>query len=116
MKRVAGPYADRLLIPHGPPPQGVIVRDLKVGKGPALKKDDDFLTRYISLTYDEAWPIEPYWRSPSAYTFEVGSYKKGWEVGLGGIRVGGMRELIVPSKMAYGEGARVYIVQVLKLI
>jgi peptidylprolyl isomerase len=115
LKRVAGPYSNRLLIPSGPAPEQVIVRDLKVGKGPVLQKNDNFLTRYLSLTYDDAYPIEPYWGAPSTYTFELGSYKKGWEVGLRGIRVGGMRELIVPSEMAYGEGARVYVIQALKL-
>ena len=115
LKQVAGPYSKRLLIPHGPAPEQVVVRDLKVGTGPVLKKNDNFLTRYLSLTYEDAYPIEPYWGEPSVYTFELGSYKKGWEVGLRGIRVGGMRELIVPSEMAYGEGARVYVVEALKL-
>ena len=115
LKRVAGRYSNRLLIPHGAPPKHVVVRDLKRGDGPPLRDDDDFLVRYVSFTYEKAWAIEPYWRSPTTYTFGLGTYKKGWEVGLKGIRIGGMRELIVPSSMAYGDGARVYVVQPLKL-
>ncbi len=115
LKRVAGPYAKRLLIPHGPAPKQVVIRDLKVGKGPVLQSGDNFLARYVDMTYDEAYVAEPYWHSPSTYLFDWGGYKKGWEVGLRGIRVGGMRELIVPSRMAYKNGARVYIVQALKL-
>lgn len=115
LKRVAGPYSKRLLIPHGPAPKQVVIRDLKIGKGPVLHHGDNFLARYVDLTYGEAYVAEPYWHSPSNYVFGLGSYKKGWEVGLRGIRVGGMRELIVPSRMAYKNGARVYIVQALKL-
>lgn len=115
LKRVAGPHAKRLLIPHGPAPERVVIRDLKVGKGPLLRDGDNFLARYVSFTYDEGWAAEPYWDSPSTYTFGLGSYKEGWERGLEGIRVGGVRELIVPSEMAYGNGARVYIVEALKL-
>lgn len=115
LKKVAGPYSKRLLIPRGPAPKQVVIRDLKVGKGPLLKDGDNFIARYVDFTYNEAWTVEGYWHSPSTYTFGLGSYKKGWEVGLRGIRVGGMRELIVPSEMAYGNGARVYIVQALKL-
>lgn len=115
LKRVAGPYSKRLLIPRGPAPERVVIRDLKVGKGPVLRDGDDFIARYVSFTYDEGWAAEAYWHSPSNYTFGIGTYKKGWEVGLRGIRVGGMRELIVPSEMAYGNGARVYVVQALKL-
>lgn len=115
LKKVAGPYSKRLLIPRGPAPKQVIIRDLKIGKGPLLKDGDDFLARYVDFTYNEAWTVEGYWHSPSTYTFGLGTYKKGWEVGLRGIRAGGIRELIVPSSMAYGNGARVYVVQALKL-
>ncbi|HEX5525568.1 MAG TPA: FKBP-type peptidyl-prolyl cis-trans isomerase [Solirubrobacterales bacterium] len=115
LKKVAGPYSKRLLIPHGPAPKQVVIRDLKIGKGPVLHHGDNYRARYVDLTYNEAYVVEPYWQSPSNYLFEWGGYKKGWEVGLRGIRVGGMRELIVPSRMAYKNGARVYIVQALKL-
>ena len=115
LKPVAGPYSKRLLIPHGPAPKQVVVRDLKVGKGPVLQHGDNFLVRYSSWSYGEAFPVEPYWDASTNYVFELGSYKPGWEVGLKGLRIGGMRELIVPSRMAYENGARVYIVQALKL-
>ena len=115
LKKTAGPYSKRLLIPHGPAPKQVVIRDLKVGKGPVLKHGDNFLARYVDLTYSEAYVAEPYWHSPSSYLFGWGHYKKGWEIGLRGIRVGGIRELIVPSRMAYKNGARVYIVQAVKL-
>lgn len=115
LKRVAGPYAKWLLIPHGPAPKQVVIRDLKIGKGPVLHHGDNFVGRYVDMTYNEMYVVEPYWHSPSTYLFEWGEYKKGWEVGLRGIRVGGIRELIVPSRMAYKNGARVYIVQALKL-
>jgi FKBP-type peptidyl-prolyl cis-trans isomerase len=115
LKRVAGPYSKRLLIPRGTAPEQVVIRDLKVGQGPLLKDGDAFVARYVSFTYNEGWAAEPYWHSPSTYTFGLGSYKEGWERGLRGIRAGGMRELIVPSEMAYGNGARVYVVQALKL-
>lgn len=115
LKRTAGPYAKRLLIPHGPAPKQVVIKDLKIGKGPVLHHGDNFLARYVDLAYGNAYVVEPYWHSPSSYLFGWGHYKKGWEIGLRGIRVGGMRELIVPSQMAYKNGARVYIVQALKL-
>jgi peptidylprolyl isomerase len=115
LKRVAGPYAKRLLIPHGPAPTHVVIRDLKIGKGPVLHHGDNYTGRYVDMTYNEMYVVEPYWHEPSTYLFEWGEYRKGWEIGLRGIRVGGIRELIVPSSMAYENGARVYIVQAVKL-
>lgn len=115
LKRLAGPHANRLVIPQGPAPERIVVRDLKPGKGPVVQPGDFFRARYVSFTYDDGWAVEPYWSSPSTYTAEIGSYIEGWEVGLKRIRIGGIRELIVPSSMAYGNGARVYIVQPLRL-
>ncbi|HEX6603099.1 MAG TPA: FKBP-type peptidyl-prolyl cis-trans isomerase [Solirubrobacterales bacterium] len=112
LKRLAGPNADRLLIPRGPAPEQVVVRELKVGKGPPVKKGQNFTARYSSFAYENAYPVEPYWGTPSGYIYGLGRFRKGWEAGLKGVREGGIRELIVPSSMAYENGARVYIVEV----
>lgn len=115
LKRVAGRYSDRLLIPSGPSPKRVVTRDLKVGSGPVLQAGDSFLVRYVSWVYGEGWISENYWRPPVEKTWGKGIQIDGWEVGLKGMRLGGMRELIVPAPMAYGINTRVYIVRPLKL-
>lgn len=115
LKRVAGRYADRLVIPHGPAPRQVVVKDLKVGGGPVIQDGDLFYAKYVTFGYETGKAVERYWRAPSFYTAGLGTYKKGWEVGTKGIRVGGVRELIVPSRMAYKNGALVYVLQVVRL-
>jgi peptidylprolyl isomerase len=40
---------------------------------------------------------------------------EGWEESLRGMRVGGRRELIVPSKLAYGTGTLIYVIDLLKV-
>jgi FKBP-type peptidyl-prolyl isomerase-like protein len=115
LERVAGRYANRLLIPHGLAPERVVIKDLKVGRGPVVRDGDVFSARYVTFGFETGKVAEPYWGAPQVYTAGLGTYKKGWEVGLRGMRVGGVRELIVPSQMAYKNGALVYVVQVLKL-
>ena len=44
-----------------------------------------------------------------------GEVRDGWETGLKGMRVGGRRELILPSMLAYGTGALIYIVELLAI-
>ena len=40
---------------------------------------------------------------------------KAWEIGLNGMRVGGRRELIVLSRLAYGDGMMVYVIEPLEV-
>lgn len=115
LKRAAGPYAKRLLIPQGPVPERVVIRDLKRGRGPVLQAGDEFFARYVGFTYNYGVEVEPHWLTPRAFTFQSETHEEDWERGLEGIRVGGMRELILPASMAKGPVARVYLVHVVKL-
>jgi peptidylprolyl isomerase len=113
LKKVAGKYADRLVIPSGPSPDEVVIRDLRRGTGAPIKPGDAFTSHYISFLYETGKPFEPYWGSSAgSLIWGTGERVPGWEPGLKGIRAGGIRELIVPSSLAYDRGALVYVVAV----
>jgi hypothetical protein len=125
LKRFAGPNADKLIIPEGPAPDHVVVRDLTRGKGPAIAPGDVFLSYYISWGYESGKVAEPTpeptksakpaWVEGGRLIWGTGERVPGWEPGLKGIRAGGLRELIIPSDMAYENGARVYLVKVTEI-
>lgn len=103
-------------MPSGPPPtEKVIVTDLKEGDGSVIKTGL-IGVNYIGINYKTRKPFEVEWDKPEPSFFDYGTHEvvKGWEVGLKGMRVGGRRELIVPSKLAYGTGAVVCVVELLE--
>lgn len=121
LKRFAGPHADKLIIPKGPSPDHVVIRDLNVGSGKPVAPGDNIVSDYISWDYETEKVVEPLpeepgtpitWIDAGALVWGVGDRVPGWEPGLKGIRAGGFRELIVPSRLAYENGVRVYLIKV----
>lgn len=103
-------------VPPGPPPAKLVVNDLIPGPGVPVKLDKKKITiHFVGLNYETGEPVEINWnrRIPFTMLFGRGWQIKGWEKGLVGMRVGGRRELIIPSKLAYGKGAMVYVIDLL---
>jgi peptidylprolyl isomerase len=104
-------------LPPGGPPHALVVHDVRVGSGAAIppKGGVGILTNYVSLSYPTGKPLEVRWEPKGAFriSFGPGLEVKGWEKGLVGMKVGGRRELRVPSRLAYGQGAVFYVVDLL---
>lgn len=98
------------------PPRHVVVRVLKEGSGPRIRAGDALAARYVGGSPDTEF-VQDFWSEESPYRFRLGENKlgKAWEIGLGGMRLGGRRELIVPSRLAYGKGMMVYVIEPLEL-
>lgn len=113
LEKKAGPDAGKLLIPSGPSPEEVVIHDVRKGTGAPIEPGDTFAARYISLEYGTGETSEVNWKpQPWRLKWKIGELVDGWEPGLKGIKAGGLRELIVPSSMAYENGPRVYLVEV----
>jgi FKBP-type peptidyl-prolyl cis-trans isomerase len=96
-------------IPKGPLPKNVVkIKDLKEGKGPAADGGDEVTVDYVGVLYKNGRQFDSSWDRGESLTFQLGSSVAiaGWEQALGGMKVGGRRELIVPSALGYGpQGA-----------
>jgi FKBP-type peptidyl-prolyl cis-trans isomerase FkpA len=83
--------------------------DLRVGTG-VVAADRDLLTVvYTGWLYDETvsdgkGPVFDASRpgSPLQFVLGQGDVIQGWDQGLVGIRVGGVRRLVIPPSLAYG--------------
>jgi peptidylprolyl isomerase len=74
-----------------------------------------FIIVYKAVDYDTGEVFEERWENPWTFEFTPGELVSGLEKGLVGMKAGGSRELIVPSRLAYGDGALVYVVKVIKV-
>lgn len=111
------PPKPTIRVPPGPPPKNLVVRELKKGSGPGAKHGQRLTVRHVGVNYKTGEEFEVFWGPGSTFSFNFGSgeVRDGWETGLKGMRVGGRRELILPSRLAYGTGALIYIVELVEI-
>lgn len=82
----------------------LVIDDVRLGSGEAVKDGDTVVTHYIGSTQDGVRFDSSYERGET-FTFTIGAGKviEGWEKGLVGMKEGGQRILVIPSEMAYGN-------------
>ncbi|MFL5346417.1 MAG: FKBP-type peptidyl-prolyl cis-trans isomerase [Hyalangium sp.] len=87
---------------------GLYVQDVQVGTG-----DTSTLGRKVTVNYTGWLPDGTKFdssknagRTPFSFTPGQGSVIDGWEEGIPGMKVGGVRRLVIPSSLGYGaQGA-----------
>jgi peptidylprolyl isomerase len=90
--------------PTGPAPKTLKVIDLVKGTGAVLKVGQTATVNYVGAVYSTAKVFDASWNrgAPSQFQLMTGALIPGWVEGLPGMRIGGRRELIIPSALAYG--------------
>lgn len=94
-----------VLEPVAEPPGDVEKEDLEKGKGCALDTDTYVTLDLIGATATDAKVFNDTFTSkrPVTATLGTGQLLPGLETGLEGMKVGGRRQIVVPSDLAYGE-------------
>ena len=85
--------------------------DLRVGSGAEAQTGQALTVHYTGWFYNAANPNQkgPQFDSSLggagfAFNLGFGEVINGWDVGVAGMRVGGIRRLVIPPSMAYGTG------------
>lgn len=82
----------------------LVIDDVRVGDGVAVKNGDTVTVNYIGTTQNGIRFDSSYDRGePFVFTVGAGMVIQGWEKGLIGMKVGGQRILVIPADMAYGN-------------
>ncbi|MGI6295323.1 MAG: FKBP-type peptidyl-prolyl cis-trans isomerase [Armatimonadota bacterium] len=86
-------------------PSGLIYKDKKVGKGEEVTNGTRATVHYKGWldngkVFDTSRQTG---RGPFSFTVGNGEVIKGWDEGLKGMKVGGVRELTIPPNLGYGS-------------
>ncbi|HST70026.1 MAG TPA: FKBP-type peptidyl-prolyl cis-trans isomerase [Solirubrobacterales bacterium] len=108
-------------VPKVPPQEGklteLVVRDVKVGKGPAAQWGDEVDVRYVARVYQTGKIYARHWEGVGTFLFNLDgkSFGVGWQRGIEGMRVGGRREILVPKHLLFEDNDVAYMVTLLWL-
>jgi FKBP-type peptidyl-prolyl cis-trans isomerase FkpA len=85
--------------------------DLRVGTGAEAVAGNEITVHYTGWFYDSTRPDKKgvqfetsAGQEPFTFILGAGQVIRGWDQGLVGIRVGGLRQLVLPPEYAYGAG------------
>lgn len=107
----------KVQVPEGPPPKKLVIDDLKTGSGPAVEAGDEVTLQYVGVKFKDGKQIDASWDrgEPFSFTLGGGQVITGWEEGVPGMKAGGRRQLVIPSNLAYGEGALVFVIDLISI-
>lgn len=90
-------------VPKGAVPKSLVKIDVITGTGAAAAAGDTITVNYKGALYANGKVFDASWLRKQTFStpLGVGSVIAGWDQGLVGMRVGGRRELIIPSALAY---------------
>lgn len=77
--------------------------DLEIGDGPTVEPGATITAHYTGALCKNAIIFQSSHDFGEAITFGLDQVIQGWTKGVPGMKVGGMRRLIIPSDMAYGS-------------
>ena len=87
------------------PPTDLVVTDITEGDGAEATSGSTVEVHYVGVTHSTGEEFDASYNrgQPLSFRLGVGQVISGWDQGVAGMRVGGRRQLTIPSKLAYGE-------------
>lgn len=79
--------------------------DIKAGTGPAAKAGDRVSVHYVGTLDEDGRKFDSSRDRGQPFSFPLGEGRviKGWDTGVAGMKVGGVRKLTIPPEEGYGS-------------
>ena len=81
---------------------GMKVWDVTEGKGDAVKEGGT-VTAHYTLWLTGGKMVQSSKETDKPFTSKLGGLIKGWQVGMPGMKPGGVRRFVIPPELAYGD-------------
>jgi len=92
------------------PSASIQSEDIKIGTGAEAKVGDTVSVHYVgTLTDGTKFDSSRDRNTPYQFTIGSGSVIQGWNEGVPGMKVGGIRRLTIPPELGYGSNAQAKI-------
>ena len=89
-----------------PPPCDLVLSDIVVGTGPEAVKGANTAVKYVGAFYESGEEFDSSWSRGVDETLPVqvgaGRVIPGFDMGITGMKVGGRRQVTIPSELGYG--------------
>ncbi len=89
-----------------PPPCGLVLSDIVVGTGAEAVKGSTTAVKYVGAFYETGKEFDSSWSRGVDETLPVqvgaGRVIPGFDMGITGMKVGGRRQVTIPSELGYG--------------
>lgn len=82
---------------------GLIVEDLKIGDGYEVKPGGAVVALYHGTRKSDGKVFDSAFERGEPIAFPLSGVIEGWQKGVPGMKVGGVRRLTIPAALAYGE-------------
>jgi FKBP-type peptidyl-prolyl cis-trans isomerase len=83
--------------------EGIIIEDMKIGDGYEVKEGGAVVAHYHGTLKEGGKKFDSSFERGEPIGFPLGGVIGGWQKGVPGMKVGGIRRLTIPSKLGYGE-------------
>ena len=89
----------------GDAPTDLEITDLTMGDGEPAQPGQQVSVHYVGVSFSSGKEFDSSWSRNAPFEFPLGAGHviAGWDEGVAGMRVGGRRQLTIPSRLAYGE-------------
>jgi FKBP-type peptidyl-prolyl cis-trans isomerase len=82
---------------------GIVAEDMKIGEGFEIPAGGAVVVHYHGMLKDGGKVFDSSYSRGEPIAFPLSGVIPGWQKGVPGMKVGGIRKLTIPSKEAYGE-------------